>query len=234
MVLVQENNQARDSWERVVEVQKWGSAPRLGLGPITSYSYRTDPKCLSFVLARYKFCAKMLSGKRHVLEIGCGDAFGTPLVAQAVEQVTATDWDPRLIEDNTERMAFLSNCTFKVHDITTGEIFLPTAVPFDGIYSLDVIEHLDPENADLFMLNSCNTLSENGICIVGTPNVTAAAYASPVSQTGHINVMSANGLESLMSRYLKTVLMFSMNDEVVHTGFQGMAHYLFAVGIGPK
>lgn len=28
--------------------------------------------------------------------------------------------------------------------------------------------------------------------------------------------------------------LFSMNDEVVHTGYYPMAHYLIAVGIGPK
>jgi hypothetical protein len=28
--------------------------------------------------------------------------------------------------------------------------------------------------------------------------------------------------------------MFSMNDEVVHTGFQPMAHYLFAIGAGTR
>ncbi|MBL7131595.1 MAG: SAM-dependent methyltransferase, partial [Candidatus Omnitrophica bacterium] len=55
------------------------------LGPWTSHIWRTDPKHLVFVLARYKFCAKMLAGKKEVLEIGCGDAFGVPVVLQTVE-----------------------------------------------------------------------------------------------------------------------------------------------------
>jgi len=32
-----------------------------------------------------------------------------------------------------------------------------------------------------------------------------------------------------MENYFHTVLMFSMNDEVVHTGYHKMAQYLFAV-----
>lgn len=32
----------------------------------------------------------------------------------------------------------------------------------------------------------------------------------------------------------RDVFLFSMNDEVVHTGFTPMAHYLFAIGSGRK
>ena len=37
--------------------------------------WRNDPKHLSFTLARYKFCAKLLDGKNTALEVGCGDGF---------------------------------------------------------------------------------------------------------------------------------------------------------------
>ena len=36
-------------------------------------------------------------------------------------------------------------------------------------------------------------------------------------------------LKSLLSKYFHNVFIFSMNDEVVHTGFYPMAHYLFAL-----
>jgi hypothetical protein len=36
-------------------------------------------------------------------------------------------------------------------------------------------------------------------------------------------------LKATMSRNFHNVFMFSMNDEVVHTGYHKMAHYLFAV-----
>jgi hypothetical protein len=37
-----------------------------------------------------------------------------------------------------------------------------------------------------------------------------------------------------MTRYFQNVFVFSMNDEVVHTGFSPMAHYLFAMGVGVR
>jgi len=182
------------------------------------------------MLSRYKFCAKLLSGKLGVLEIGCGDAFGTPLVGQEVGKILAIDWDSRLIESNVERLGFFNNCTFQQQDIIAG----PPAGTFDGVYSLDVIEHVDPQDEDMFLQHTCANLSDDGMLIVGTPNVTSEPYASQSSKVGHINLKNAADLKDLLSRYMKTVIIFSMNDEVVHTGFHPMAHYLFAVGIGKK
>jgi hypothetical protein len=37
-------------------------------------------------------------------------------------------------------------------------------------------------------------------------------------------------LQKMMQHYFHNVFMFSMNDEVLHTGFHKTANYLFAVG----
>ena len=54
----------------------------------SSESWHEDPKHLVFRLARYKFVAKMFSGRKHVLEVGCGDAFGTRIVQAEVGKLT--------------------------------------------------------------------------------------------------------------------------------------------------
>src|SRR5262249_26818849 len=79
------------------------------LGPWTTDSLIRDPKHLAFVLARYKFCARMLAGKQHVVEVGCGDGFGLPIVAQVVGKLTCIDWDERQLEGNRRRLAHLTN-----------------------------------------------------------------------------------------------------------------------------
>src|ERR1700761_5085159 len=83
------------------------------LGPWTSYSLLNDPKHMGFVLSRYKFCAKMLEGMDRVLEVGCGDGFGTPVIAQAVKSVVAIEPDKRHIKGNSRRLAKIKNVTFK-------------------------------------------------------------------------------------------------------------------------
>ena len=86
--------------------------PELLLGPWTSYSLVNDPKHMCFVLSRYKFCAKMLEGKKVVMEVGPGDGFGLPIIAQSVEHVYAVDWDKRLLDGMARRLAHLKNVTY--------------------------------------------------------------------------------------------------------------------------
>ena len=69
------------------------------LGLMTNQVWYDDPRRLTFLLARYKFVAKMLAGRRNVGEVGCGDAFGTRVVLQEVPDVTVYDFDPLFIED---------------------------------------------------------------------------------------------------------------------------------------
>src|SRR3954471_11949500 len=73
-----------------------------GLSPLglrANAVWDSDPKRLGIVLARYKFVAKMLAGKKRVLEVGCGDAWATRVVKQEVGSVLATDFDPVFVED---------------------------------------------------------------------------------------------------------------------------------------
>src|SRR3546814_2661051 len=61
---------------------------RAPLGLMTNQVWHDDPRRLGILLSRYKFVAKILSGRRDVGEVGCGDAFGTPVVLQEVHKVT--------------------------------------------------------------------------------------------------------------------------------------------------
>jgi 2-polyprenyl-3-methyl-5-hydroxy-6-metoxy-1,4-benzoquinol methylase len=216
------------------EVHKTGEAYQydytMRLGPWTTYSYLHDPIHLVFVLSRYKFCARMLAGKNEVLEVGCGDAPGTPIVAQFVKHVHAIDIDATIIESDKKRLRDMKTITYETMDILQ---HVP-AQHFDGVYSIDVIEHFTPEENDVFIRQICLRLNKQGMCIIGTPNSASEQFASDQSREYHLHLHDGNTLRTLMEKYFHTVLLFSMNDEVVHTGFIPMAHYLFALGIGVK
>lgn len=202
----------------------------LTLGPWNSYSFYNDPKHTCFVLSRYKFVAKMLGGAAEVLEVGCGDGFGIPITAQAVGHVTAIDVDDRLIEGNKERLSWLQNVDFKLQSICDARYI----DRYDAAYAIDVIEHLDADLEKSFMENISKSLHEFGVCILGTPNITASQYASPQSEIQHINLKSQKTLHDLMAQYFERVFDFGMNDEVLHTGYGNMCHYIFSMGICPK
>jgi 2-polyprenyl-3-methyl-5-hydroxy-6-metoxy-1,4-benzoquinol methylase len=207
-------------------------AQRLGLsrfGIMSNQVWRDDPRRVLFVLSRYKFVAKMLSGKDRVLEIGCADAFGTRLVSQEVGSVTASDFDPLFLADAEERMKSDGwACPCRVHDILES----PLAEDFDAAYSLDVFEHIAPEKEHLFLGNIARSVTKNGVAIIGSPSLQSQAYASKPSKEGHVNCKDGQELKKVMSRHFANVFLFSMNDEVVHTGYHPMAHYLIAIGAG--
>jgi 2-polyprenyl-3-methyl-5-hydroxy-6-metoxy-1,4-benzoquinol methylase len=172
----------------------------------------------------------MLVGKKRALEVGCGDAIGTPLVLQSVEQVHGIDFEPLVLEDARRRNAYGDRCTFSIHDMTKGAV----PGPFDAAFSLDVIEHIPPLLEAPFLANIAASLSQDGVLIIGTPNVTAHQYASEGSRLGHINLKSGNSLRDSLSQFFSNVFIFSMNDEVVHTGYSPMAHYLIGMGVGVR
>lgn len=199
-------------------------------GLMSSQMWRDDPRRLLFVLARYKFVAKMFAGMQRVLEVGCADAFGTRLVRQEVPEVVATDFDPVFVTRNQARDDGRWNISFKVHDMVAG----PLGGDFDGVYAVDVIEHIPTAQEARFVGNLAASLQPHGVCLLGSPSLESQAYASAPSKAGHVNCKNAAGLRALLARCFHNVFVFSMNDEVVHTGFPPLAHYLWALGCGRK
>ncbi|MEI8284800.1 MAG: class I SAM-dependent methyltransferase [bacterium] len=199
-------------------------------GLMSGQVWRDDPRRLSFVLSRYKFVAKMLTGKNSALEIGCADAFGTRLVRQEVEHVTATDFDPLLIENAKAVSDPRWPVDFAIHDM----LERPYPGAFDAAYALDVIEHIRPEEELVFTSNIVSSLGPHGTLILGCPSIHSLPHASPPSKEGHVNCKDGAGLRSLMDHFFHNIFIFSMNDEVVHTRYTPMAHYLLAIGSDRK
>jgi 2-polyprenyl-3-methyl-5-hydroxy-6-metoxy-1,4-benzoquinol methylase len=202
---------------------------RITLGRASSNAYATDPKMIGFMAARYKFVAKMLEGCSSALEVGCGDGFGAPVVAQAVDRLYCTDIDESTLEDNANRLSFVDNLGFEYYDFR--ERRFHTQV--DAAYCVDVIEHIFPSEESTFLKNIELSVAQNGIAIFGTPNKTAEQFASENSRDGHINLKDHKTLRTLMLQHFHRVFIFSMNDEVLHTGYYPMAHYLWALCVDP-
>lgn len=210
--------------QRVIELSSEIGIETLGL--MTSQAWYDDPRSLLFSLARYKFVAKTLSGKRNVLEVGCGDAFHSRLVQQEVEKLSVTDHDPLFIEDINRRSPAKWKPAAFVHNMLDG----PTSESYDAIYLMDVLEHIDKESESRFLGNIIESIDDEGMLIIGMPSIQSQRYASELSRLGHVNCKSASELRELLQPFCGHLLIFSMNDEVVHTGYYPMAHYLIAVG----
>jgi 2-polyprenyl-3-methyl-5-hydroxy-6-metoxy-1,4-benzoquinol methylase len=215
-------------YQRSIDLVKEKGLTALGL--MTNQAWQDDPKHLLFTLSRYKFVAKMLAERGHVLEVGCADAFGTRIVVQAVKKLTATDFDPVFVDDVLARMDPKWSFACKAHDMLSG----PFPGSFDGAYALDVIEHITPADELKFVGNIVQSLVPQGALVLGCPSLQSQAYASPPSKAGHVNCKDGASMRKLLGQFFHNVFVFSMNDEVVHTGYFPMAHYVFGLGCGRK
>jgi SAM-dependent methyltransferase len=202
----------------------------LSLGRYTADDYINNPKHIAFVASRYKFCAKLLAGMDTVIEIGCGDGFGSPIVASEVGCLICTDINPPMLEDIRKRHVFLKNATYELFEFRE-QSYRPQA---DAIFLVDVIEHIFSHEEAAFMSNIAASLKMHGTALIGTPNKTAEQYASEWSRQGHVNLKTHKELRDLGLKYFHNVFMFGMNDEVLHTGYPPMCHYLWALCVTPR
>ena len=186
------------------------------LGDMHAASFATDPKHLGFVLARYKFVARMLQGYGRVLEVGCGDTTGARLVKPVVGLLIGVDAHRYESEPCIDVFS---------HDMIKASF----GGPYDAAYSLDVLEHVAPEDEHEFLANIKKSLVAGGVLIIGSPSKESQVYASELSKAHHVNCKTEDELRDTLWRHFRNVFLFGMNDETLHTGYGPMCHYRLAI-----
>lgn len=114
-------------------------------------------------LHRYVFALRYATGLK-VLDIACGEGYGSDLLAQAAAEVIGVDLDERCIASARERYArpnlrFLAGSATDI-PVESGAI--------DLVVSFETIEHLD--NQDTFWREIRRVLRPGGVLIVSSPN----------------------------------------------------------------
>ncbi len=182
------------------------------LGAMHTASFESDPKHLGFVLRRYHFVARMLhsTGAKSVLEVGCGDMTGAPVVKAVVDDYMGIDIDN----------GYHGN--YRVHDMTCGP--LPNYV-FDAAFALDVLEHIHPDDEDAFFKNINLNLTEHGTVIIGAPSLESQKYASALSKKYHVNCKDGANFRATLRRHYHNVYTLGLNDYALHDGYDQMCHY---------
>lgn len=201
------------------------------LGIMASNRWRSDSKLLGVSLSRYKFVSKMFTDFESVLEIGAADAWYSRVVYDSVKKLTLSDFDSIFLDDfKAQEIYQKNNVEYLVHNFVNMKLNRI----YDGIYALDVLEHINPIDQSDFLANICASLIPHGTAIFGMPSLESQVYASEGSKIGHVNCQSGTELKQNLKNYFHNVFLFSMSDEVVHTGFTPMAHYLLAMCVNPK
>jgi len=175
-------------------------------------------------LSRYKFVGKMFEGFDSVLEVGAGDGFKSLSLKDNFKSLTLTDIH------NKKKFLFNKNYNFKnIKFEINNFVKKPLNKKFDGIFALDVLEHIEKKNEKNFIINLKKSLKKNGSLIIGMPSLQSQKYASKLAKKEHVNCKTKKQLRDFLKIHFKCVYMFSMNDEVLHTGFDDLSHYIFGL-----
>jgi len=184
-------------YQETLDIAACEGLARFGL--MSNQVWRDDPKRLVFLLSRYKFVAKMLAGKRRVLELGCADAFGSRIVQQEVGSLVCTDFDPVFIADARERCCGNWALDCREHDILTGPVAceLPDAQGkkdgrFDAAYTMDVIEHSEARHERTFVGNLARSLTPAGVLIVQESGGVATDFSGRPWTPATRDIVAAN------------------------------------------
>ena len=201
---------------------------KVSFGRHFSYQYKNTPRHILFTLSRYKFAQKMIGNNKRILELGCNEGIGCHYLSEFAKSVCGVDFDEKAIDwaQNNSRNSKLEFICDNFLNKNYGE--------FDAVVSYDVIEHIYPENENNFVSTVINNLTHTGISIIGTPNLESDKFSNVKSSGGHINLFEGDRLQKLLNTYFHNVFLFSMNDEIIHTGFSQMAHYFVALCVYPK
>jgi SAM-dependent methyltransferase len=112
----------------------------------------------------YEFAKRTLSGCGPVLDLGCGEGYGTALLSEAVGEIVGLDVDGAAIAHAAAQYAS-ANCRFRRYD---GERLPFEDAAFDAVVSFQVIEHLTGDR--MFMSAVSRVLKPGGRLILTTPN----------------------------------------------------------------
>jgi len=196
--------------------------------PIGQFELEKDfvknPLMCGIKLARFKFAAKMLSPEDTVLDIGCGNGLSSYFYSHFSKRVVGVDLYAKLSETtknlNTPGLSFVQADALSM-PFEEGQ--------FTAITSVDVIEHFHQPDGEKIIKRSSELLAENGMMILGTPSKFSEKYRSKQSQHIHFHEYEPDELKALCSKYFKRTILFSMNDEVVHTGFNKLAWFFYVL-----
>lgn len=138
----------------------------------------------------YEFASKLCENK-NVLEVGCGEGWGSNLIAGFAKKVTAIDIDNQAIsyakkKFNRNNLFFRKLNIYNLKKINH---------KFDIVVSFQVIEHL--KDIDSYLSNIKEKLTKNGILIISTPNKSSNHVKSPY----HFNEYTKKEIIKILQKY---------------------------------
>jgi O-antigen biosynthesis protein len=147
-------------------------------------------------LHRYVVACELASGKK-VLDIACGEGYGSAMLAEVAHYVVGVDISREAIAHATSKYNE-SNLEFKIG--SCDEIPLP-ASSIDLVVSFETIEHHDQHEQMLSEIK--RILRPGGVLIISSPDKYEYSVAPNYSNPYHVRELYRHEFEELMAKYFR-------------------------------
>ena len=165
---------------------------------------KETPLMIARHLSAYRF-AKDYAQNKEVLDIGCGEGYGSDYLAGFAKRVIGIDYDKEIIDYAKDKYQ-KNNLQFYIMDVKDLNSLTDK---FDLVCSFQFIEHID--DTKTFFENIKNLLNNNGVFICSTPN---RKDASPLGNTPfskfHVKEYLSSEFKELLETYFVKIDLFGL------------------------
>jgi GT2 family glycosyltransferase/ubiquinone/menaquinone biosynthesis C-methylase UbiE len=150
-------------------------------------------------LHRYAMALAHVPGRR-VLDIACGEGYGSALMARAAEQVIGVDISEAVIAHAREAYAHIPRLQF----LAGSAAQLPLAdASVDMVVSFETIEHHDQHEE--MMLEFVRVLRPGGLLLLSSPNKAVYSDEAQFKNEFHVKELYFDELDALTRRHFRNV-----------------------------
>ncbi len=144
----------------------------------------------------YEKAAKYLSKDSNVLDIACGDGYGSRYLAGFVKNVTGGDLELSVVERAIESNKDIKNVSFSNEDVTAMSF---ADASFDAVVSMETVEHVDDH---AYIAEIARVIKPGGRFILSTPQNSMGHI--PVNAE-HVREYSLDAITDLCSKFFDIV-----------------------------
>src|SRR4029079_13791541 len=151
---------------------------------------------------RYHFAAPLVAGL-DVLDVACGEGYGSALLAARARSVIGADIAQGAIDHARSRYAAIPNLEFRQADCAV--LPFPDA-SFDAVVSFETIEHIATQAP--FLDEIRRVLRPDGFLILSCPNKTEYSDRRGVTNEFHVRELYRAELAALLAPRFAEVLWY--------------------------
>ena len=146
---------------------------------------------------RYAFARAFVAGRR-VLDVACGEGYGSALLCDTAAHVTGVDIDTRTLAHARATYAGRANLAFV--EGSAAALPLPDAC-VDVVVSFETIEHLAAADQPPMLAEFARVLRPDGVLILSSPNRPEYSEARNHVNPFHVHELDRDELASLVARH---------------------------------